>query len=676
MMRLTRSNVVVRALLFGLTPAVLAGCGGGGSTSPVAAVATAPPLGGSGTGSIPYGAEELAGATYLGPAHLKTVGLTVLVTMRDPNGLLQYAKASNDPHSSGYRHWLTPAQLADRFGASPTDYAAVASYWTASGSAVKTYPQRQTLRVRGTQPGVERALGAHFGLYRKGRLTFLGLASAPHFPATLRVAALGNVVGAITRTRMFEPVRASNAFVQGYSPEQIANAFDYTGAYNAGFRGDGIAIGVIGTGPITDGDPRIAGGDVREYRTLFGVGGTGSVTQVYDTTNVSPGNTVAGNGYVYSGGLATPPPVTAVNSACQAQGYNPAAGVPPSDYTTCNPEDVEAQLDTEQTSALAPNANVLFYIAYNPNECYGPCGAVGSLPATQQLGLGESDDETQQAIADDRADIITMSFGSDEFSASTPQAGVNPGYFGPGTNNFGPVEYASLASEGIALFASSGDEGAIACGAGSAPCVTYPATDPSVASVGGVNTPLDAAGRLTGPLTGWGLATENGNPSASGGGCSAFFPAPVFEASIAGFPCAGKRAQPDVALDADLNTGVAVVVDAAPGLGGRVVEAVGGTSVSSPEMAAMWALVLQACKQKASCATGTGPNPYRLGNPNPRFYSIYGNASLYASTFYDVLTGNNAIGGSPGYSAGVGYDLITGLGAPYARNLVRAVTGS
>lgn len=654
---------------------VLAGCGGASSAPPpVAAGAVAAPLPATGAAApVPYGAEELAGATYLGPAHLKSVGLTVLAQMRDPNGLLAYAKAANDPHGAAYRHWLTPQELGDRFGASVSDYATLANYWTARGSAVKTYPQRQTLRVRGTQASVERALGATFGLFHKGNQTFLALAGAPHLPTSLHVAALGNVVGYRTRTRMFVPVRASNAFIQGYSPQQIANAFDYTGAYAAGYRGDGIAIGVIGTGPITDGDPRIAGGDVHEFRTLFNVGGTGSVVQVYDTANVSPGNTTAGNGYVYSGGLATPPPVTAVNGACVAQGYNPTTGAPPTDYRTCNPEDFEAQLDTEQTSSLAPDASVLFYIAYNPNECYGPCGANGSLAPTQQLGITETDDETQQAIADDRSDIVTMSFGSSEDSAATPYPGVNPGYFGPGTNDFGPLEYASLASEGVALFASSGDNGAAACGPGAAPCVSYPATDPSVSSVGGVNTPLDAEGRLTGPLTGWGIATSNGG---SGGGCSAFFPAPAYESTLANFPCGGKRAQPDASLDADLNTGVAVVVDAAPGLGGRIVAAVGGTSVSSPEMAAMWALVLQACKQRAACASGGGAMPYRLGNPNPYLYRIYGNASQYATTFYDVLTGNNTVGKTPGYEAGVGYDLVTGLGAPYARNLIRAVTGA
>jgi len=56
----------------------------------------------------------------------------------------------------------------------------------------------------------------------------------------------------------------------------------------------------------------------------------------------------------------------------------------------------------------------------------------------------------------------------------------------------------------------------------------------------------------------------------------------------------------------------------------------------------------------------------------------------YAQTFYDVLYGNNqqvpAQPGptspplDPGYNAGPGYDQVTGLGVPFARALIKAVT--
>jgi subtilase family serine protease len=258
-----------------------------------------------------------------------------------------------------------------------------------------------------------------------------------------------------------------------------------------------------------------------------------------------------------------------------------------------------------------------------------------------------------------------------------------PGYFGTGTNNFGTIEFASLVSEGIAVFASSGDNGAEECTNGNvdAPCVIYPATDPSVISVGGVNLPLDNSGRLTGPMTGWGTQTQIPGqvPGGSGGGCSAYFTEPAYATGVT-LPCSGMRVQPDVALDADINTGVAVVLNSAPSLGGRIITDVGGTSVAAPEMAAMWALVLQACKANATClAHGTGATAYRLGNPGAYLYKIYRNAAQYQASFYDVQFGNNAlpsIGGSgldPGFSAGVGYDLVTGIGAPYAKNLISSV---
>jgi subtilase family serine protease len=603
--------------------------------------------------------------------------------MRDLPGLLQYAKNANDPENALYRHWLTPEELGDRFGASQSDYTAAENYLAANGIAYKAYPQRQILRVGGPQANVERVFGVQFGFFHKHGQTFLAPIAAPRPALGLHVAALGNVVRLRVKSRRLLPLRPANSFVNGYSPQQIANAFDFTGAYAAGFKGDGITIGIIGTGAITDGDSRIAGGDVTEYRALFGYGGTGLVKQDVDVSNYSPGNTAGPNGFQYSqSGLATPPPVTAPNnSACQQQGFDPSD--PNSydnitDFTTCNPEDLESQLDTEQASSLAPDANVNFYVAYNPNECFGTCTAEN--PPSQQLGLNVSDDEIEQAIADNASDVISMSFGLDEPDS---QAGP-PGYFGTGTNNFGPLELASLASEGVAVFASSGDNGAEACSDGTMadePCVSYPATDPSAISVGGVNLPLDSSGRLTGPMTGWGVATQiSDGAGGSGGGCSAYFQEPSYASGVPNLPCSGMRVQPDVALDADTNTGVAVVMNAAPSLGGRVIADVGGTSVASPEMAAMWALVLEACRRTTACVShGSGNTAYRLGNPGTYLYAIYKNSAQYKASFYDVLFGNNAlpstggIGFDPGFSAGQGFDLVTGIGAPFGKNLISSV---
>ena len=687
---MNRALVTLSTALFSLAACALSGCSGGGghTTIPTTLAPTSSTPGSAPqmtAGQIPYGASMASGATYLGRAQLATVGLDVHVALSNEAGLYQYARQANDPKNALYRAWLTPQQLGQRFGATQSDYTALTNLFLANGITVKTYPQRSMLRIRGPQAAVEKMLGITFGIYRKGTQRFISPTTAPHPPQLAsKITALTGAVGYTARGRNF--VRASNDYANGYAPQQIAGAFDFNGAYAAGYTGKGISVAIIGTGPITDGDPRFTCGnasgcgDVADFKSLFGVAGAGTVTQVFATdANLPP---IPGEN---STGLASPPPVTSPNSTgCVAQGYSPGE-TSPTDFTTCNPEDGEAQLDTEQVAGLAYDANVLFYIAYNPNEAN--CGSCSTGQSGAVLGIDLTDDEIQQAIADNTADIISMSFGLDENDSQST-------YFPNGTSGPGPSEFAMAASEGMAVFASSGDEGAQGCYPGNATslCVSYPATDPNVVSVGGVNAPIDQTGQLTGPITTWGV--ESGSQfdeQASGGGCSAFFPLLSFETGVPGETCS-TRSQPDVSLDADTNTGVAVDIDAPTGLGGRIVEPIGGTSVAAPEMAAMWALVLQACKQSpAQCGSGSGSTPYRLGNPNALFYKIYttgSNSLAYANVFSDVQYGNNTIvtpesspGPNPtatpvnGYNAGVGYDLTTGLGVPFGRNLIKAVAG-
>ena len=369
--------------------------------------------------------------------------------------------------------------------------------------------------------------------------------------------------------------------------------------------------------------------------------------------------------------------------ACVEQGVTFGGNVQPTNYTTCNPEDFEAQIDTEQASSLAPNANVQFYIAYNPNECYTTGTYTTTCPGggapTQQLGIGLTDDEIQDAIALGTADIISMSFGIDEPDA----LGY---YYNSSGVGFGPTEFADLALEGVAIFASSGDNGAQACGSQINPsneqCVSYPATDPNVVSVGGVNAPLSSSGALSGPMTGWGQQTNDGG--SSGGGCSQIFPLASFENSLTpANPCVAlgpnKRSQPDISLDADLNTGVAVVLNAPPTLGGQYVVPLAGTSVAAPEAAAMWALVLSACKAHAGCGSPSAPAgySYRLGNPNNYYYPIYKSANYGKRLLRRAVRRQRTCPTprqprrrarppapsptfAPGFSAGPGLDLVTG----------------
>lgn len=670
-----RERAIRRAAAWTLTLTLLTACGGHGSGSVTPAGGALPPARPVQGNGFAYDATSIASAQFVGPAQVKTISIDAIPRLQNASGLLAYARQVSDPHSGAYRHFLTPTEIGDRFGASASDYTAAVKYFTSNGIAVATWPQRLLLHVSGSQAAMESAFGTKFGWYKNQRGTFLAPMTAPVMPATLPVGGSPDIVQTVARDsdlyQIKSPHGQNDGLLYGYSPQQIAAAFDYTGAYRAGFTGAGITVGVIGTGGFDD-------ADVTAFKTLYHINGSGTAQLVSATDANAPGNGATG--------FATPPPVTA---PCMGMPYMPRPG--------CNPEDGEAQLDTEQIAALAYDSTLDFYLAYNPND---GCGAVGTAcpPGTGVAlqGLAEIDAELQTAIAQNQSDILSLSFGGPE----PAEAGYT---FNASGYGFEPLEFAALASEGIAVFVSSGDAGAEQCQQpyyqpeADSVCVSYPATDPNVVAVGGTNTPLNSAGQFVGPLTGWGAQTTGGF-GGSGGGVSAYFPLTAYEQNAAGIT-GSMRNVPDVALEGDANTGVAMLMYGDPSLGTPpVYEAVGGTSVAAPEAAAMWALVLQACKQQASCSTAGGSHSYRLGNPNAYFYKIYGNATQYASTFYDVLYGFNGqqnscwvYGPTPppdpsatpgpcptmdaGYQAAKGYDLISGIGVPFARALIKAVVG-
>jgi subtilase family serine protease len=633
---------------------------GGSSVAPTPIVPSAPVVGSGSVGTLAFGQTTLTGAAAGAAAQLGAMRINVGVKLRNASGLATFAAAASDPSSGAYRHFLTPQQIADQFGATTSDYTATATYFRSMGLKVGTWPQRLSLTVAGPQAAMEAAFHTHFVTYATAQGSLYGPKEPPTLPAGLPVTSVAHLIDGTGRT-FRQSVRASSVgsgqnTQLGYTPQQVSAAFDYNGAKSGGFTGTGINVGIVATGPIDL-------NDFSFYRSYFGISGAGSVSQVNVST---PAAEAAG-----SSPAATPPPVT-----------GPCTGALP----TCNPEDGEAQIDVEQVNGLVPNANVLFYLAYIPAEC----GAPTCPPGTRGfLGIAESDDEIQQAIADNTADILSLSFGGGEPGNTFYFLDGNGAYTSAG---FGPTEFAALAAEGIAVFVSSGDSGAQGCsrpaitGFVDSQCVSYPASDVSVTSVGGVTTPLSNGGQFVGPVTGWGLQT-NGGQGGSGGGVSRFIPQPTWQTGTG--ITAGKRNQPDISLEGDDATGVAVISNTSFDF--SVSGAFGGTSVAAPEMASMWALVLDACKQTASCAAqGTGAHPYRMGNAGPVLYKIYNTPASYAASMLDVTFGNNSVIGctqggpacpspvpapDPGFTAGIGYDMVTGIGVPFARHLIKAVVG-
>jgi subtilase family serine protease len=661
--------------------ALLASCGGGGSSKAPSVIPATTNQGGLSPSSttFKYVTGVLKRSTLIGPAVAGTIKVDVQMALRNVDALHAYAAGVGDPSSGLYRRFLTPEELGQRFGASDADWNAAIAYFKAEGLSVTGWKQKTVLRVYGPQSKMEHAFGTTFGAYKgPGNADILAPMSLPHFSKPLAVHSVSQLTWSrswMKRNSIAVPPHGTTpAFNFGIPPQQIAAAFDYTGAYAAGYTGQAINIGIIGTGPISQ-------ADYNQFKTSLATGATNTITQVNVGTAAA----------AQTGGspTATPPPVTAPGCT------GPLPG--------CNPEDFEAQIDTQQTAALAPSASVLFYLAYVPKECNDPnypqngACAPGKPDYGPQIGIGEVTDEVQQAINDNTADVISISYGiAEQYSDYTKQDETT---YDP--NGLEPVQFAMLQAEGIAAFASSGDAGAQGCarpfittGPGVSgpdqPCVSAPAVDVNVTSVGGITAPLDESGRKIGPFTTWGVQTERGF-GATGGGVSVAVPRPAYQtgANITG----SKRMQPDASLDADPQTGVAVAFNiqfaGQGGFGGA-----GGTSVAAPEMAAMWALVLDACKKTPACvAKGSGAHPYRLGNAAPYFYRIYNDPVLYPATFLDIVDGNNGVRPcsvdpgtvgpcpnpsptiDPGFNAGANYDLTTGIGVPFARHLIKAVVG-
>lgn len=180
---------------------------------------------------------------------------------------------------------------------------------------------------------------------------------------------------------------------------------------------------------------------------------------------------------------------------------------------------------------------------------------------------------------------------------------------------------------GVAVIASSGDSGY---------GVEYPAASPYVVAAGG--TTLNLTGNNTyGSESAW---------SDGGSGCSAYEKANSWQTGVADWSqtsCGTKRGVADVSADADPSTGAAVYDSTRyEGLSGWF--QVGGTSLSSPLIAAVFALA-----DGISSSTNAEQVPYLNFN---------------STNSHDVTTGSNGSCRTIMCKAATGYDGPTGLGTP------------
>jgi kumamolisin len=267
--------------------------------------------------------------------------------------------------------------------------------------------------------------------------------------------------------------------------------------------------------------------------------------------------------------------------------------------------DGEVALDIQVAGAAAPGAKIAVYFAPNTDQ-----GFVDAIT---------------KAVHDttNKPSVMSISWGAPEADWTDQAiAAMNSAF-------------ADAAGFGVSVFAASGDRLASDGVNDGKPHVDFPASSPTVVGCGG--TRLSAgAGKIADELV-W-----NSNGVGTGGGVSARFPAPDYQNGIT-LPASG-RGVPDVAADADPNTGYRIVV-------GGAVETIGGTSAAAPLWAGLFALLNESRSKP-------------IGAPHATLYA-------HATAFRDVTEGDNIENGY-GYAAGPGWDACTGLGTPDGAALAKA----
>lgn len=500
---------------------------------------------------------------------------------------LPYGAGANGPSTAA----LTRDELAARYGADPADISLVIRSMADQGLTVlETDAASRRIKISGTISDMSETFG-----------TSLRLVSSPRLHGTGRV------------THRYR-----------------------TGGLSIPAELNGVVTAVLGL------DDRPAAKPHLRPRTRPSGTKSYSPMQVADAYQFPPGTDGVGQniavielgGGFRSGDLSryfdglgiTEPSVTAVGVDGAANSPGEAA-------------DGEVMLDVEVVGAVAPGASQRVYFA--PNTDQGFVDAIAQAahasppPTAMSISWGQSEDswtaQARSAMDHAIADAVTL---------------------------------------GVTVTVASGDNGSKDGVQDDAQHVDFPASSPHALACGG--TRLEASGATISSETVWNDALTGSGAGATGGGVSDVFGLPPWQAA-AGVPAedapkahaesgpfavsasgaasrseSRRRGVPDVAGDADPDTGYQVLVDGQS-------QVFGGTSAVAP----LWAGLIARLNQ----AKGTS-----FGLVQPALYAgIAPGADMPG--FNDITRGSNGA-----FSAGPGWDACTGLGSPEGTGLNSRLT--
>jgi subtilase family serine protease len=600
----------------------------------------------------------------------------VYLAGQDPAGLAAYAKAVSTAGTAQYDRFLSPAQVQQRFGATPAQIAAVHAWATGAGLQIAG-SSAHYVDVHGTAAAVNRAFGTHLHEYAvQGELRQAPSSDAV-LPASVASAILG-VTGLSENAPRNRPqsisVNASEALTTdakakpGAGLPKVATCSDYWGQKTVSGAPQGYTAKTsFDQCSFTPAQLRKAYGV-----TASGLTGKGARVAIVDAYGSSTMLADANR-------FATAHGDSAFRKGQYTEVVDPAA------WTKTGPKDGcggaagwagEESLDVEMAHGMAPDADVVYVGA---NSC-----------SDQDLLAALS------AVVDKHlADVVSNSWSGLMHSTSGDETPAQVAAY--------EQIFQQGAIEGIGFDFSSGDCGdesptAAATGANCDPTSTraqtgFPSSSSWVTDVGGtalaVKNKAGAYGFETDMGTQRSVLSADGKawtpfPGSfyfgGGGGTSEDFAQPWYQGTVVPNKLShtlmsgatsktAQRVTPDVAMNGDLYTSVLVgMSDGAPYSEGGY----GGTSVSAPEFSGIQADAIQARHGRP------------IGFANPELYERFGSKSftdvvnhtlgkgqqpLNAVADMGVVSGSLrvrlvAFGRDYGLAATKGFDNATGVGSP------------
>jgi subtilase family serine protease len=558
--------------------------------------------------------------------------------------------AQQNPSSPLYHQWLTPDQFAARFGMADADLGNVQSWLEQQGFSIDSVARsKNAIRFTGTARQVEQAFSTEMHFYKINGTQHFAPSTALSVPSALAPAVLTvKNLDSFRPASHLLPKKNANLkrnFTGGgvnsgaifFAPGDIATVYDISPLYNASVTGAGQSITIVGQSAI-----QVA--DLEAFQSA-------ALLATKDPT------------------LFLVP--TSGSSTVEADG-----------------DEAESDLDLEWSNGIAPGATINFvYTGNNQNF--------------------SAFDSIQYAIEEKIGTIVSSSYGLCEAGLDASQTQSLEASLEQGT------------TQGQTFMAAAGDSGSTDCygttGVGDQQglAVDYPASSAFVTGMGGTEIDPSNAAYSTPGQGYWEANTGNSDIvdtvqkyipevvwnddepncgqndclSATGGGTSTLFANPSWQIGVPGIPSGSNaskfRLVPDLALyaspdfpgflfctsdtsfwsqgqESSCNAGFE---DSATG----ILTAAGGTSFDGPIFSGILALI----NQDKGYTTGQGLI-------NPTLYTLAANSATYASAFHDITSGSNKCdvpancSSAIGFSAGVGYDQVTGLGSVDAFNLATA----